>query len=73
MSNQAQALAHLEEYARKVREKAYSVDSQGDEQAYEARLNKTLVHLKDQVQREQNILQTVENFKITTVYENFEI
>lgn len=59
MSSQAQALAHLEEYARNIKERTYDVDCHGDEQAYEARLNKTLIHLKDQVQREQNILQTV--------------
>lgn len=61
MSRQAQALAHLEEYARNIKEKVYDVDSHGDEQAYEARLNKTLTQLKDQVQREQNTLQTVYN------------
>ena len=60
MSSQAQALAHLEEYARSIKEKVYDVDSQGDEQAYEIRLNKTLAHLKDQAQREQQILQTVD-------------
>lgn len=59
MNSQSQALALLEEYARNIKEKVYDVDSHGDEQAYEARLNKTLAHMKDQVQREQNILQTV--------------
>lgn len=62
MSNQAQALAHLEEYARNIKEKVYDVDAPGDEQAYEARLKKTLAHLKDQVHQEQNILQMVEIF-----------
>jgi biopolymer transport protein ExbB/TolQ len=60
MSSQAQALECLQEYARTIKEKEYNlVDSHGDEAAYEARLNKTLTHLKDQVQREQNTLQTV--------------
>lgn len=59
MGSQAQALAYLEEYARCIKEKVYDVDSHGDEQAYEARLNKTLTHLKDQVHREENILKTV--------------
>lgn len=62
MSSQAQALVHLQEYARNIKEKLYNnADSQGDEQEYEARLNKTLAHLKDQVHREQSALQTVCN------------
>lgn len=61
MSNQAQALVHLQEYARNIKEKLYNVDSHGDEQAYETRLNKSLAHLKDQVNREQSALQTVTN------------
>ena len=69
MSDQAQALAHLQEYAHSIKEKVYDVDSHGDEQAYEARLNKTLAHLKDQVQRERNSLQEVTDY-IVWLFEN---
>lgn len=59
---QAQALANLQEYARKIKGKDYDVDSHHDQRAYEARLNKTLAHLQDQVRREQSMLQTVRIF-----------
>lgn len=61
MSSQAQALEHLQDYVRSIEEKCYDTDSHGDEQAYEARLNKTMAYLKDQIHREQNTLQTVSN------------
>jgi hypothetical protein len=59
MGSQAQTLANLQEYARIIKETDYDVDTHGDQRAYEARLNKTLVHLQDQVRQEQSTLQTV--------------
>ena len=59
MAAQDQAFVKLQEYATKVRDVIYEASPDGDS-AYEARLNKTLRNLQDQVKQQEATLEKVE-------------
>ena len=59
MANHAQALEKLQEYASKVRGTEYNTVANNGKIAYEARLDRTLQALQDQVKGQQDALQKV--------------
>ncbi len=59
MAAQHQAFVKMQEYATKVKGIGYDTDSVDGELAYEARLNKTLKNLQDQVKQQEAALEKV--------------
>ena len=59
MANHAQAYEKLHQYVNKVRDTEYDTAATNGKNAYEARLDKTLQALQDQVKEQQDALQKV--------------
>lgn len=59
MAAQHQAFVKLREYAAKVKDAEYDAESVDGALDYEARLNKTLKHLQDQVKQHEAALEKV--------------
>lgn len=60
MSSHRQNVSKLREYAHQVNEKIYDEESKYGEGAYEARLNKAIQNLDDQIKQQQAGLEEVE-------------
>ena len=59
MATPPRSLVKLREYAGKVKETDYGLEIEGGEEDYEARLNRSLQSLQDQVKRHEATLQNV--------------
>lgn len=65
--NQNEALSKLQEYAKKIEETEYDIDTRNGERRYEMRLNRALQHLQEQVKQHQDALERVCRLRKTLV------
>ena len=59
MAAQHQSFVKLQEYATKVKNAGYDIQSTEGDGAYEAKLNKSLKHLQGQVKQHKAVLEKV--------------